>query len=87
MIKAQIQCSRSCREICTAIELATVNEKNAILQYATLRDQCTYPDVKIMLNELIIDKKRSIELLDRTKELMKSKFEVIEQIREGFEME
>lgn len=87
MLKNPVQCSHSCKEVCTAIEIAAINEKNAILQYATLRDQCTYPDVKAMLNELIIDKKRSIELLDRTKELMKSKFEVIEQIREGFEME
>jgi hypothetical protein len=69
------------------MELATINEKTAILQYASLRDECTYPDVKVMLNELIIEKQRSIELLEQTKELMKTKFGVIEQIREGFEME
>lgn len=86
MAATQTHCSHSCKEVCTALELASMNEKSAILQYGALRDECTYPDVKVMLNDLIIQKKKSIELIENTKELLRLKFEVLDQIREGFEM-
>ena len=81
-----IQCAHNCKEFCSAIESATQREKEAILQYGLLRDQCDYPDVKILLNELIIQRQRSINLLMETKTLIKSKFEVLDQVREGFEL-
>lgn len=86
MTTKPIQCGQTCKEMCTAIELASADEKKAILLYAALRDMCVYPDVKTMLNELILQKKNSIELLEKTKALMKTKFEVLDQIRAGFEM-
>ncbi len=79
-------CARTCKGLCTVLEIASLNEKRAILQYGIFRDACTYPDVKTMLNELIIERKKSIELLERTKVLVRSKFEVLDQIREGFEI-
>ena len=79
------ECAQTCKSLCTAIESASRGEKEAILLYGQFRDQCTYPDVQIMLNELIIQKTRSIELLERTKKALKSKFEVLDQIRQGFE--
>ena len=87
MPETTIQCGQTCKEMCTAVELACKDEKQAILLYAALRDMCVYPDVKTMLNELILQKKKSIELLEKTKALMKSKFEVLDQIRVGFEIE
>jgi len=86
MTTKQTDCAHTCKGFCTAIELATLREKEAILQYGALRDECAYPEVKAMLNELIIEKKKSIELLERTKSVLRSKFEVLDQIRDGFEM-
>jgi hypothetical protein len=86
MQETKIQCGQTCKEMCTAIEVITSDEKKAILLYAALRDICAYPDVKTILNELILQKKNSIELLEKTKAAMKSKFEVLDQIRAGFEM-
>lgn len=79
------QCAHTCKGLCTAVELATLREKEAILQYGALRDECFYPDVKVLLNELILHRKKSIELLERTRALLRTKFEVIDQIREGYE--
>ncbi|HUN65020.1 MAG TPA: hypothetical protein VMW43_02895 [Bacteroidota bacterium] len=79
------RCSQSCRDLCNAMEYASKAEKEAILQYAYFRDACNYPDVKTILNELIIQKKKSIELLEKTKETLRSKFEVLDQIRTGFD--
>jgi ferritin-like protein len=86
MIKPQVSCSHTCKELCTAMEIATLREKEAILQYDALRDDCTYPDIKAILNELILHRQKSIRLLEEAKALLKTKFEVLDQIREGFEM-
>lgn len=80
------QCAHSCKSLCTALEQATEQEKKAILQYAAFRDECTYPDVKVMLNELILLRQKSIRLLEETKLKLRTKFDVLDQIREGFNM-
>jgi hypothetical protein len=80
------QCAHSCKALCTALERATEEEKKAILQYAAFRDECTYPDVKVMLNELILLRQKSIKLLEETKLKLRGKFDVLDQIREGFNM-
>ncbi|MGA2622879.1 MAG: hypothetical protein ABSF91_03420 [Bacteroidota bacterium] len=85
MLKLPTVCTHTCKEYCTALELAALREKEAILEYGALRDECSYPDIKTMLNELIIERKKSIELLERTKEAIRTKFEVLDQVREGFE--
>jgi len=80
-------CVQSCKELCRAIDYASTSEKEAILQYAYYRDACTYPEVRNILNELILQKKKSIELLEKTKELLRGKFEVLDQVRESFNSE
>lgn len=87
MEQRQPRCTQSCRELCNAMEYASKAEKEAILQYAYFRDACTYPDVKTILNELIIQKKKSIELLEKTKEALRAKFDVLDQIRSSFDTE
>lgn len=87
MNATSVKCSHTCKGLCTAIEIASLNEKSAILQYGALRDTCEYPDVQAMLNELIIERKKSIELLEKTKQLLRTKFDVLDQIREGFEVD
>jgi hypothetical protein len=80
-----VQCAHTCKGFCTALEIATLREKEAILQYDALRDECTYPDVKAILNELIIHRQKSIRLLEEAKALIKAKFEVLEQIQNGMD--
>ena len=68
------------------IDRATEAEKNAILQYASFRDECTYPDVKVMLNELILLRQKSIAILEETRHALRGKFDVLDQISEGFNL-
>jgi len=86
MVQPEVHCAHTCKGLCTAIEIAILKEKEAILQYDVLRDECTYPDVKPILNELIIQRQKSIRLLEEAKAMLKSKFEVLDQVRGGFEM-
>ncbi len=83
-MKQDVKCAHGCKEFCTAMEITTLREKEAILQYDALRDECDYPDVKAILNELILQREKSIRLLEEAKQLMKSKFEVLDQIQDGF---
>ncbi len=87
MSQQEPRCTQSCKELCNALEYASASEKETILRYAYFRDACIYPDVKAMLNELIIHKKKSIELLEKTKETLRTKFVVLDQIRSSFESE
>ena len=86
MAELEPKCAHTCKGLCKALEIASMNERTAILNYAELRDACTYPEVKTMLNDLIIEKK-AIELLEKTKEMVRAKFGVLDQIREGFNLE
>lgn len=82
----QLRCAQTCRGLCSALEIVTKMEKDSILEYGMLRDACTYPDVKVILNEMIIRHQKSIQLLDETKAMLQKRFEVLDQIREGFEL-
>jgi hypothetical protein len=84
-MKNDVECAHSCKGFCNALEIVTLREKEAILQYDSLRDECGYPDVKAILNELIIQRQKTIRLLDEAKILLKSKFDVLDQIQNGFE--
>ena len=86
MTEKEVHCSQTCKGLCTAVEIAILKEKEAILQYDVLRDECTYPDVKPILNELILHREKSIRLLVEAKVMLNSKFEVLDQIRGGYEM-
>jgi hypothetical protein len=86
MIPKEAECAHTCRGLCRAVEIATLKEKEAILQYDSLRDECTYPDVKVIINELILHREKSIRLLEDAKTRLKTKFEVLDQISKGFDM-
>lgn len=81
----QLRCAQTCRGSCSALEVAMKMEKESILEYGMLRDSCTYPDVKAILNEMIIRHQKSIQLLEETKVFLKRRFEILDQIQEGFE--
>ena len=81
-----LRCAQTCRWLCSALEVAAKMEKESILEYGLLRDACIYPDVRVILNELILRRQKSIQLLEETKVLIQKRFEVLDQISEGFEM-
>jgi hypothetical protein len=85
MKETDTRCAQSCRGLCAAVDASLQREKETILQFAALRDKCQYPEVNALLNELIIQSQKSIRLIEDAKAFLKSKFEVLEQIQDGFE--
>jgi hypothetical protein len=79
------ECARTCKEICSPVEIALVKEKEAMLQYDALRSDCPYPEVKLVMNELILLKEKSIRLLEDSRIRLKEKFSVLGQIQETYD--
>lgn len=80
-----VQCNHTCNGLCSALEIVTAKENETLLQYESLRGQCTYPEIDAMLEELISERKKSMTLLEKTREMLQSRFAVVDQIHEGFE--
>ena len=85
MERTEIRCAQTCAGVCSALNAALAQEREAILTYGALRDQCTYPEVKIMLNQLILDRKKTIELIETTSESIRSRFATLHDVQESFE--
>ncbi len=87
MERTEIRCAQTCAGVCTALTAALAQEREAILTYGALRDQCTYPEVKIMLNQLILERKKTIELIEATAEALRTRFAALHDVQESFEEE
>ncbi len=42
-------CEHTCKGRCKILDIALEREKEAMLLYEKFRDECEYPDVKLML--------------------------------------
>jgi|WetSurMetagenome_2_1015567.scaffolds.fasta_scaffold323404_3 hypothetical protein len=84
MASDSIHCDQTCKGICTSLEAASASELKAINLYTTLRNQCTYPDIQVMLDALIEKRREMIKLIDETQVKLKQKFDVLDQIRDSF---
>jgi hypothetical protein len=85
MEHTDIRCAQTCAGVCAALTTSLVQEREAILHYGDLRDQCTYPEVKIMLNQLILERKKTIELIEATTESIRARFGALHDVQESFE--
>lgn len=79
-----VECDRTCRGRCTALEIAMKHEKEAILRYGAYRDECVYPDVKALLNELIIRHQKMIQILEEARLSLDTRFGVLDQIQDAY---
>ncbi|MBS4027781.1 MAG: hypothetical protein KGZ58_03995 [Ignavibacteriales bacterium] len=85
MTNPQTHCDHNCKGHCNALDIALNHERQAILEYAAFRDECNYPDVRAMLNELILRQEKTLRLLEETKAALHARFEVLDQVQESFE--
>ncbi len=79
------QCQQTCRDKCRALERAELIELQMIRDFTVFRDECTYPDVKIILAALIGEHERILSTLHDQREQLSEKFAVLDLIQESFE--
>jgi rubrerythrin len=78
-------CVHSCKGLCAALDAAVIREQEAIKEYKSISAECDYPDVKILLNALLADREKSLKLLREKAEMLRVKFDTLDQISDGFE--
>ncbi|MDL1893780.1 hypothetical protein FBQ87_12975 [Sphingobacteriales bacterium CHB3] len=77
-------CVHSCKGLCNALEVAEHREKEAIKEYKRFAEHCDYPDVRVLLEDLIKDREHSIRLLQEKRLMLAAKFEAIDRITDSF---
>jgi rubrerythrin len=78
------KCVHSCKGLCNAIAVAEQREQEAIHEYQRYADGCDYPDVKEVLNALIVERRKALQLLREKRELLTVKFAMIDRINDSF---
>lgn len=77
-------CVHSCKGLCNALEVAEHREKEAIKEYKRFAEHCDYPDVRVLLEDLIKDREHSIRLLQEKRLMLAAKFDAIDRITDSF---
>jgi rubrerythrin len=80
----EAKCVHSCKGLCSALELAEHREQETIKEYRQYAETCDYPDVKLILEELISDRERALALLREKRKVLTVRFNMIDNINESF---
>ena len=78
------KCVHSCKGLCNALEVAEHREREAIKEYRRFALECDYPDVRDMLETLIRDRERSLEVLREKREMIMVRFGTLDNINDSF---
>lgn len=78
------KCVHSCKGLCNALEVAEHRERETIKEYRRFALECDYPDVRDMLETLIRDRERSLEVLREKREMIMVRFNTLDNINDSF---
>ena len=78
------KCVHSCNGLCNALEVAEHREEETIQEYRQYASQCDYPDVKELLETLIAERERALQLLREKREILLVKLNVTNRINDSF---
>ncbi|MBI5471095.1 MAG: hypothetical protein HY961_01985 [Ignavibacteriae bacterium] len=77
-------CAHSCKGLCNALEIAEHREREAIKEYGRFAENCDYPDVRVLLQEVIKDREHSLRMLEEKRAMLVAKFETLDNINDSF---
>ncbi len=78
------KCVHSCKGLCNALQVAELREREAIRDYKEYAGQCDYPDVKELLEELILSREQALHSLRLKREALEVRFAMIDKINDSF---
>jgi len=81
----EVQCIHSCRGLCSSLNMAENRELAAIKEYQSFLDQCNYPDVQVILRELITHHQHTLSMLQGKRAELTEKFNILDNINETFD--
>ena len=77
-------CVHSCKGLCNALEVAEHREREAIREYKRFAENCDYPDVRVLLDDLIIEREASVKMLEEKRAMLRAKFDTLDNITDSF---
>ena len=77
-------CIHSCKGLCNALEVAEHREREAIREYKRFAENCDYPDVRVLLEDLIGEREASLKRLEGKRSMLIAKFNVLDNITDSF---
>jgi rubrerythrin len=78
------KCVHSCKGLCNALEVAEHREQQAIKEYREFAATCDYPDVRMLLEKLIGERERALQLLRATRDALNVRFNTLDNISDSF---
>ena len=78
------KCVHSCKGLCNALQVAELREQEAIRDYKEYAAQCDYPDVKDLLEDLILSREQALRSLRLKREALEVRFAMIDKINDSF---
>lgn len=78
------KCVHSCKGLCSALEVAEHREQEAIKSYREYAAQCDYPDVRDVMELLVRDRERALRLIRERREVLMTKFRLLDNINDSF---
>ncbi len=80
----QTLCEHTCKGLCKALDIAIAQEEKSISDLKIFCEACDYPDVEILLKEIISNKEKNILLLKDKAEMIRIRFNTLDQISDSF---
>jgi len=77
-------CVHSCRGLCNALEVAEHREREALREYGKFAESCDYPDVRLLLIQLIAQREKALDLLKETRDVLTTKFDTLDNINDSY---
>ncbi len=77
-------CVHSCRGLCNALTVAEHREEEAIREYREYAAGCDYPEVRDVLETLVREREKMLNLLREQRAVLEVKFATLDRINESF---
>jgi rubrerythrin len=78
----ETSCVHTCRGLCSALTAAQRSEEETIAEYRRFAEQCDYPDVRVMLERLIVLRQQALRQLRDMRAMLLSRFETLDRIND-----
>ena len=85
MNEKNVQCAHACRDTCAMLAQALREESEMVRFYERLRQECNYPDVHAMLQELIEQHSRSVLAINQKLNELRARGEIIDGVISSYD--
>jgi len=85
MNENSVRCAHACRNTCAMLAEALREESEMVTFYERLRQECNYPDVHEMLQELIEQRSRSVLMINQKLNELRARSEILDGVISSYD--